>query len=280
MVRGHYSPPPGGIDARGTTSLQGVYLGDFYQRLATQRAMEHVAFSEGQGHENEARRLMKQAQSATKRAARIHFASNAIREAASAEAAYRQSGDWYPAQQMAKLSEEAQAILDKNTRSLHGAGLGDWFCVEGDCDFGRTQVRQLRAVYASAGSPTRFKGAFEAIIQAHDAIEARWFAKRIPFTTLCCDLKNIGVQAQTLAADILEATGSAGLRKVNPDSGAKQLTDAVVGMLKVLSVLAGIGLVVYGGSKVYAATMQARRAAMAGRQPPMAGARRRWSRGR
>lgn len=103
--------------------------------------------------------------------------------------------------------------------------LGDVICVEGDCKLGEGQVAQLRAFFDSikvASVKNKYESAVAAIVGSFDEAEGK-LSRHLPFSTVCCEIKAIGLQAAKLQAQIAVDAGVASPAQLEPPSGVETL---------------------------------------------------------
>ena len=81
-------------------------------------------------------------------------------------------------------------------------------CIEGQCTKGGTAVAALASFYNSAGQPQEFSSAVSAIQSRYDALNSSW-SRQLPFASACCEIEQIGNEADTLRAQIASAYGQA-----------------------------------------------------------------------
>lgn len=106
------------------------------------------------------------------------------------------------------VGDERRSTLMALNRYLLGA-LGDVICVEGDCKQGETQVAQMRSTFAELGQPAMYAAAVATINAAYDAAEDSISRKYLPFSTVCCQIKALGLQAGKLTVEMSKAAGVA-----------------------------------------------------------------------
>lgn len=134
--------------------------------------------------------------------------------------------------------------------------LGDIICIEGDCEAGEIAVAQMRSVYdtlkAQGVNLAAFESSYRALLASYREKQDSW-SRRIPFTPVCCSIREIGRQGAALTTQMQAAAGVKALPGLPIPTGVlPDAQDAVAGLgtaLKIaLGVVAGaavIGLGVY-----------------------------------
>jgi len=131
--------------------------------------------------------------------------------------------------------------------------LGDYICFEGDCQQGQSMVEQMQSTFASLGGPSQWQAQVDAINQAYQDAQSSW-QREIPFTPICCSIKYLGNQAQTLTNMMLTASGLTPLPVITPSKGFfEDLGGSASTLLKVVGWTAVAGVVLIGGLLIYEA---------------------------
>lgn len=131
-------------------------------------------------------------------------------------------------------------------------GLGDIVAIEGDCREGEADFQEMMAYYQSIGSPAKYGSAVAALKAGFDQHDTSFSRKWVPFSPECNVVKQIGVQAKQLMAQMASDQGQP------VPSGLEEPTGGLVDKLKEtvqpLAFGAGIGtiaLVAVGGFVLY-----------------------------
>lgn len=131
---------------------------------------------------------------------------------------------------------------------LSSEGLGDVVCVEGDCAAGEQAVHQLAAFYSAAREPAQFAAAVSAVIHDFQELDAQW-QRHLPFSGVCCAIKQVGQQAQDLTAQIAAAL------RIAPPPGIPTLAPGpssdLVGLVRTLTAVAAVGGVAWLASQAF-----------------------------
>lgn len=88
--------------------------------------------------------------------------------------------------------------------------MGDWICTEGDCKIGKAAIDQMLQFFAALKAKNQhksFEPAVEAIYASYEKQEKQ-LSRHVPFSTVCCAIKEIGKQAQEVTQQMAAATGS------------------------------------------------------------------------
>lgn len=144
-------------------------------------------------------------------------------------------------------------------------GLGDTLCVEGDCRVGDAAVTQM----VKAIDALRAQRRAEPFEIAAQSIYAAWEktkgAKRyVPFHPVCCEVREIGKQAEALTDKMLSATGNATVNAIIQQSPTELLGTA----LKWGVGIGVVGLGAWAAVQVVAALRSTRRPALSGNRFP------------
>lgn len=99
------------------------------------------------------------------------------------------------------------------------SSLGDIVCLEGDCKVGELLVREMQQVFrqlSGAGADElsdadvafmqRFGPTVTQTIEAFERENAK-LARQVPFTIVCCNIKELGLKAQGLTRQMRAARG-------------------------------------------------------------------------
>ena len=140
------------------------------------------------------------------------------------------------------------------------SGLGDVACTPEEARAGESAVGEMNQIFVAAGSPSRFKPQVDAINEEFKRYKS--WAPSIRFqTSIWCDAKALGVRAKALSDVIARAAGFAATIE-DPRLRAGASEQLFTG-LKWIGGLAAIGVLLWGGAQVYAAT-RARKFALRG----------------
>jgi hypothetical protein len=131
-------------------------------------------------------------------------------------------------------------------------GLGDWVCIEGDCQIGRSLIREMGAVYtalvAQVGTQD-FVNRFGSTVQSIQATLSdmdSWAVHWVPFHPGCCTIKELGRRAQDITRQMREAAGVAQPPDTDTDSG-----DPLGTLLQLVKWTLVTGVVAVGAFGVY-----------------------------
>lgn len=97
------------------------------------------------------------------------------------------------------------------TRNPRQQALGDVICLEGDCAVGKQLVNEMQAVYkqfsgygknelsdADVSFRAKFSSTVTQVVEQFQREDAK-LSRQIPFSVVCCTIKDIGVKAQSLS---------------------------------------------------------------------------------
>jgi len=92
--------------------------------------------------------------------------------------------------------------------------LGDVLCLEGDCKVGEQLVREMQAVFRQLGGVgkdelddsdvafmRRFGPAVTSIVEQFNGEQSK-LSRQVPFSLVCCSVKDLGVKAQSLTTQM------------------------------------------------------------------------------
>ena len=95
-----------------------------------------------------------------------------------------------------------------------GEQLGDVLCLEGDCKVGEQLVREMQFTFRQLGGVgkdelddsdlafmRRFGPAVTSVVEQFNAEQSK-LARQVPFSLVCCSVKDLGVKAQSLTAQM------------------------------------------------------------------------------
>lgn len=137
-----------------------------------------------------------------------------------------------------------------SSSSMLGEAFGDIVCTEGDCVIGEALIKSLVKFFDSVHRPRQFEAAVEAVYAAWEAENAK-FTRKIPFSSSCCAIKELGAKAQQLQAQIAAATHVATVPGVQLPGPSAAVIPAVTAAAP-LALLGGaclLGLVLYFKSR-------------------------------
>lgn len=136
-------------------------------------------------------------------------------------------------------------------------------CLEGDCKVGEALIDEMRAVFRQAAGigadeltdanvaiSRRFGPTVTQLLESFDRENAK-LARQVPFSIVCCNIKELGVKAQALTRSMRAA---AGLEQTERTPVESPFAPTSAG----LSTLTKIGLLV-GGTVVAVAVLRPRR---------------------
>lgn len=132
------------------------------------------------------------------------------------------------------------------------AALGDWICVEGDCQIGRALVNQMQIMYTAlantAGSMfiAKFQPIVQAITQSLDDADT-WAARWVPFHPGCCTIKSIGNQAQDVMRQMAQATGTVTPSQVDTKGPTEKILGEGLEFVDILK----LGITAYIAVQIY-----------------------------
>lgn len=81
-------------------------------------------------------------------------------------------------------------------------GLGDIFCTTPMCSAGQASVQQMLDTFQALGSPSQYSGQVAAIKSSFDAVWPGSLYWLEGFNPACCTVRDIGVQADQLTAQM------------------------------------------------------------------------------
>lgn len=87
-----------------------------------------------------------------------------------------------------------------NVFTIEGSDLGDIICTDGDYKIGEALVLQMVQFFESLRRPARYESAAQAIYAAYEKARGSWLGRLTPFSTVSCQMKEVGRQAQGLMA--------------------------------------------------------------------------------
>jgi len=125
-----------------------------------------------------------------------------------------------------------------------GDVLGDIICVEGDCKQGEAQIATMKAFFASLGQPAEFRSAVASLLSAYDSAEASW-TRHIPFASVCCEIKGLGTQAESLTKRMAASRNIIGPGELKAPKGAIEGALETTQTLTVVAVLLALGVGAY-----------------------------------
>jgi hypothetical protein len=100
--------------------------------------------------------------------------------------------------------------------------VGDIFCTEGDCKIGEMAIGQMGTFYASLKVKNvhqPYEVGVKAILEAYEKARSSW-TRQIPFTTVCCQIKQLGVQAISMTQSMSKKTGDQAPLAFDPGQGS------------------------------------------------------------
>jgi hypothetical protein len=126
--------------------------------------------------------------------------------------------------------------------------LGDWVCIEGDCQFGRQKVAEMVHMHRNLPDKAvaeKFAPTVRSIKSQFDDLNSSW-STWVPFHTVCCRIKSVGVQAEEITQQMATASGAPAPKR----SGAVDPFRPGQGPLAPISTLIkwGTGILVVGGA--------------------------------
>jgi hypothetical protein len=89
--------------------------------------------------------------------------------------------------------------------------LSQVLCTEGECTLGAALISQMVEVFNALGAPKEFREAVEAVRKPYYTLESVWGRKFLPVHPVCCQIKDLGLQAQRITGQMLAAAPAAAL---------------------------------------------------------------------